>query len=170
MFDSMTGERIRQLSGHTGAVRALVFSCDGTRLASGCKGRSVRYWDAQSGAQLSVQADQHTKEVTSLQFSPCGKTLCSAGKDGYVVLWWAGAELALRCVLPDAQSVGNDVLRVQFSPNGGSPPPPVALAPILRHISAQRLAHTLSDMIYSPISSRKSTPHQLQKVAPLKKY
>ncbi|KAJ1476046.1 hypothetical protein T484DRAFT_1589781, partial [Baffinella frigidus] len=67
VVDAMTGARIRQLSGHTGAVRTLAFSCDGTRLASGCKGRSVRYWDAQSGAQLSVQDTQHTKEVTSLQ-------------------------------------------------------------------------------------------------------
>ncbi|MBN2496728.1 MAG: WD40 repeat domain-containing protein [Deltaproteobacteria bacterium] len=46
-FDLDSGEELRRLKGHTGAVTSLVFSNDGSRLYSGSRDSTVLAWDAQ---------------------------------------------------------------------------------------------------------------------------
>lgn len=44
LYAADTGEQIRQLSGHTGAIRSLAFSADGRLLASGAEDQTVCVW------------------------------------------------------------------------------------------------------------------------------
>ena len=44
LYNGMTGERVRQLSGHTGTIRSLAFSEDGRFLVSAADDRTVCVW------------------------------------------------------------------------------------------------------------------------------
>jgi len=76
-------------------IGAASFSPDGRLLAVGCgvpneKGRilpgSVVLWDIPRHEEL-ARFDAHKSSVTSVVFSPDGKTLATGGNDGAVILW-----------------------------------------------------------------------------------
>lgn len=67
-------------------ARCLAFNRHGTLLAVGCESGQVVIWD-----YLTQAVDRsllgHSKEVTSLTWSRCGRQLLSAGLDGRLVIW-----------------------------------------------------------------------------------
>ena len=67
-----------------GGVGSMVFSSDGTVLASGSWDGGVRLWDAASGQPKATLEGQG---VLSKAFSPDGATLASGSIDGEVQLW-----------------------------------------------------------------------------------
>ena len=47
---------------------------------------TIIVWDIESGQQIALLI-AHTKEITTICFSPCGKFLASGGEDGTVYVW-----------------------------------------------------------------------------------
>jgi WD40 repeat protein len=80
IWDALTGELMRTLSGHSGAVRAVAFSPDGTRLATASEDKTAKLWDAASGQVLRTLLG-HTSTVHSVAFSPDGLLLATASVD-----------------------------------------------------------------------------------------
>ena len=79
-----TERPVQPLKGHTGDVRSVTFSPDGTTIASGGIDMTVRLWVLTGGQRLLTG---HTGPVNSVVFSPDGKLLASASDDQTVRLW-----------------------------------------------------------------------------------
>ena len=71
---------------HAGAVFALAFRPDGTRLATASFDRRLTVWDAGGRTQKQVLA-AHQAPLTSLAWSPDGQILVSTDTDGRVIKW-----------------------------------------------------------------------------------
>src|SRR5262249_5345151 len=76
MWDVASGHELRRFSGHSAAVRALVFSTDGKWLFSGSDDKTIRVWDVQHGREVQRLA-RHAGAVASLAVSPDGTGLLS---------------------------------------------------------------------------------------------
>lgn len=80
---------------HLDAVRSVAFSPDGRWLATGDWNGSVSMWPLSPGedrllggaADPSLAWQAHTGRVYSLDFSPNGEQLVSAGRDGRIKIW-----------------------------------------------------------------------------------
>ena len=98
------------LEGHTDAVKSVVFSPDGRRLASGSWDNIIRLWDGVSGEPVAT-LEGHTGELGSIVFSPDGRRLVSWSSVGPIRLWdgVSGEPVA---------TLENASYPVRFSPDG----------------------------------------------------
>ena len=80
--------------GHTGWVRSVSWSPDGTRLATGSDDGTAKVWDAAGGREL-LTLKGHTSVVRSVSWSPDGTRLATGSADGTAKVWDAagGREL-----------------------------------------------------------------------------
>jgi WD40 repeat protein len=74
------------LKGHNGKVRSLVFSPDGTRIATAGEDGTVRVWDPMTGQEM-LTLKEHAGPINSVVFSGDGTRLASAGDDGTITIW-----------------------------------------------------------------------------------
>ena len=104
LWNANTGELIKTLTGHTSVVNSVVFSPDGSTIASGSghwwgyegvasAGEEVRLWNAHTGELLKTLTG-HKDVVSSVVFSPDGNLIVSGDWyywDGHLSSWtWSG--------------------------------------------------------------------------------
>lgn len=87
-------EQVRALKGHDEPVRWVVWSPDGTQLASASLDGTVRVWDVASGETVTT-LQGHADWAVGAAWSPDGAQLVSGGTDGTVRVWdvASGAEV-----------------------------------------------------------------------------
>ena len=112
MLDLDSGDRV-ELQGHTGKVRRIETTADGSHAISASDDESICVWDLENGTRLRVLSG-HEQSVSALSISPDEELVASGSEDGTVRLWR----------LSDGASFGvlrrhsDRVTSVEFSPDG----------------------------------------------------
>ncbi|CCA75946.1 related to WD40-repeat protein (notchless protein) [Serendipita indica DSM 11827] len=101
--------------GHGAPVMNIAFSPDGACIASGSIDRTIRMWDAQTGAQIGQPFVGHRGAVNSVAFSPDGCRVVSGGADKTVRLWDTKTGQQIGKAI---ESHAHGVYSVAFSPDG----------------------------------------------------
>jgi WD40 repeat protein len=86
IWDVITGQAVRRLTGHAGPVGAVSWSCDGIHLATASEDGTARIWDATSGQDLHTLTG-HNGRIAAIAWSSNGAHLATAGKDCTVRIW-----------------------------------------------------------------------------------
>ena len=112
IWDAESGEELRSMKGHSGAVTCVAFNSRGDRVLSGSWDHSIKIWDSESGKEVFTPA-RHDDRVNAVAFSPDDSMIVSASWDETLKLsrTQSGKNLTLR-------GPTSFVRDAAFSPNG----------------------------------------------------
>ncbi|MBU6399292.1 MAG: hypothetical protein KGS61_03155, partial [Verrucomicrobia bacterium] len=85
LWDPVRGKLVRELTGHTAAVRSVRFSPDGAELCSGSADQTIRVWrlhDGRAAGTIITPA-----KVNAVAWVRRGAQIASAGDDNVIRLW-----------------------------------------------------------------------------------
>src|SRR5262249_7472039 len=86
IWDTATGELLKQIDGHAASVIDLAFTRDGRRLISAAVDQTIRFWDTSTWTETQVLRG-HTDEAWAIAISEAAQLIASTGKDGRLLLW-----------------------------------------------------------------------------------
>ncbi len=86
LHDPASGNPIRELKGHNGAIFDLAFSPDGTLLASASADATIKVWNSATGERLDTMS-QPLSEQYGVVFSKDGNFIFAAGADNRIRKW-----------------------------------------------------------------------------------
>jgi WD40 repeat protein len=104
---------------------SVAYSPNGQQIISGSGDRTIRIWDAKTGAVLGTPLRGHSDVIWSVAYSPSGQHIVSGSEDGTIRVWDSFAHLpsnlphlVTQCipnfVLSQTQMVGSETLRVAY--------------------------------------------------------
>jgi WD40 repeat protein len=103
---------VNPLKGHTGPVWSVAYSPDGRHIVSGSYDRTIRIWDAETGAAVGNPLEGHTLSVSSVAYSPDGRHIISgSGSDDKTIRIW-DAETGDAVGKPLEGHISRDIPRV----------------------------------------------------------
>ena len=91
VWDSTHMTHVATLTGHTGRIRALAFSPDGSLLATGSEDDTAALWNLTTGERQTVLSG-HKGDVVWVAFSPDGRLVASASTDWTASIWNTNGE------------------------------------------------------------------------------
>ncbi|WP_315789311.1 serine/threonine-protein kinase [Fischerella sp. JS2] len=89
LWNPITGQLIRTLSGHSELINSLAFSPDGKILATASKDKTIKLWQIDIGNQI-YTFSKYSHSVNCITFSPDGQTLASCDDSGNIKIWQRG--------------------------------------------------------------------------------
>jgi WD40 repeat protein len=81
VWDAETGQEVMTLAGHSGMIRSIAISPDGTQIASCADDATIKFWNVTNGTMLrsiSVQRTGPYTHASLLAYSPDGLRLAAA--------------------------------------------------------------------------------------------
>ena len=112
VWDTLSGQVVQTLRGHTSAVTGITFSSEGKTVLTGSVDRTVRLWDWQAGTEL-LRLSQ-PNQVYASAFSTDGRYVLAGAGDGTVRLW----DTHPQSKLPVFRGHKAVVSAISFSPDG----------------------------------------------------
>jgi WD40 repeat protein len=112
VWDLAAGSEIRRFADQGTEILSVALSADSGVLASG-SAAGTRLWDLATG-KPSLTLENGTPAASEVQFSPDGKLLAAASRDGLVRLWDARRGMLEHTF----KAAGSAAASIAFSPNG----------------------------------------------------
>lgn len=115
---------VRVFEGHSSGVNGVVYSPDGSRLATSSSDGTARIWDRKTGQAVATLTG-HTAQVFDITFHPDGEIVATGSEDGSIKLWQADSGRELISLSLDTEILDEDIVEqglwvdgVAFSPDG----------------------------------------------------